>query len=106
MIFIQFGIGFVTYSLMAIISYSETAKSSWFYFPLGILAAIIANVTWLHISKMELDNSALVIKGLWWDSMLTSLYILIPIIFFGARLSGIQIVGLVLVVAGLFLTKL
>lgn len=106
MIYIQFTIGFIMYVGIASISYSETFKQSSWYYPVGILAAIIANLIWLWISKLESNPSSLVIKGLYWDSMLTAVYMVVPILFFGAKLNNYQIYGLLFIFIGLILTKI
>ena len=105
MIFIQFFIGMSIYLLMAFASYSTWLKESKIYFPLGILAAIIANFIWLSIAKSEVNPSVLMIKGLVWDAMLTGCYLLVPILFFNARFTFVQGLGVILVIIGLLLTK-
>lgn len=94
------------YTAMAFASYSGTFKASSWYFPLGIASAIIANVLWFMIAKAEPNSSPLMIKGLIWDAMLMLVYLIVPILFFEARFTPIQMVGLGLTVVGLFLTKL
>ena len=105
MIYLQFLIGFVAYFSIAYASYSEFAKKSWWFFPLGIAVAVIANVTWLYISKAESNTSSLLVKGLWWDAMLTLTYVVVPLILFGAKLTLNQGIGMGLVLTGLLLTK-
>lgn len=105
MIYVQFLIGFVAYFVIATVSYSETIKSSPWFYPIGLFGALIANLTWLWISSLDKNASSLMIKGLWWDSMLVFVYLIVPIIFFGARFSLYQGIGVGLIVLGIALTK-
>lgn len=105
MIYLQFLIGFIMYTCLASATYSESFKASNWYYPAGVAAAIVANLIWLWIGKLEANPSVLVIKGLYWDSMLTATYILVPILFFGAKVSTFQIFGIAFIGIGLILTK-
>lgn len=102
----QFLIGFIVYTILAITSYSDTLKSSGWYYWIGLTAALIANSAWLHLAKQEPSASRLVVLGLYWDVMLLVAYMLVPILFFEARLTAIQGAGLVLILCGIILTKI
>lgn len=106
MIYAQFLIGMLMYVAIAYASYSETFKASNWFYPVGVITAIVANLTWLWISKTEPDPAKILIKGLYWDSMLTAIYLVVPILMFGVRLTLVQGLGLGLVVAGLVVVKL
>lgn len=106
MIYIQFLIGLIIYLFMAFASYYDALKQSKYYFPLGILAAIIANFIWLSIAKSETNSSALVIKGVLWDLMLTLCYVAVPILFFKTQFTVNQIIGILLMLVGLIFIKL
>jgi len=106
MLYLQFFVGFLTYSCLAFASYSEFLKNHPLYYYLGISLAILANLSWLSIARAESNSSLLMIKGLWWDSMLTIVYLTVPILFFQARFSLVQSIGIGLTVLGLFVIKL
>ncbi len=106
MIYLQFLIGALMYGTMAFASYNESFKVSAWYFPVGILSAVVANVLWFLIAKVEPNASQLMIKGLIWDAMLMLVYLIVPLVFFEARFTPIQMVGVGLTIGGLFLTKL
>lgn len=94
------------YGLIAYTSYSKELKASPYYFLIGLVGALVANLIWLWISKTETDTNQLMIKGLFWDSALTLIYLIVPLMIFEARLSTTQWVGLGLVLIGLTVTKL
>lgn len=106
MIYLQFTLGALMYSLIAYISYSPVIKSSPWFYPLGLTGALIANLLWLWISKTESVASNLAIKGIFWDVMLTLVYLAIPLLLFGVRLSNVQIFGILLILTGLIMVKL
>lgn len=103
--FIPFIIGFIVYGVLAATSYSDSLKSSNYYYLIGIAAAIVANVCWLYIAKQEPNPSKLVMTGLYWDVMLTLVYIAVPLLLFGARLNLWQGLGIVSIFVGIILTK-
>jgi hypothetical protein len=101
-----YSIGFLLYALSATLSYSERAKVSAWYFPVGIAMAIVANLIWLHIAKISTVGSETFVRGLIWDSMIVMCYVIVPILFYGVRLNGIAGLGAVMIVVGIFLTKM
>lgn len=105
MIYIQFLMGFLLYITIATITYSVDFKQSYWYYPIGLIAGLGANFLWLWISKSEQNASSLVVKGLYWDAMLTITYAAVPMLMFGARLNFYQTVGFGLILGGLILTK-
>lgn len=106
MIYLQFVGGFIFCAIGAFTSYHSGIKTSQFYFPLGIGMALVSNFIWFSIAKQDHDSSSLMIKGLTWDAILVSTYLLVPVLFFGARFTTMQIIGIVLTVVGLFITKI
>ena len=81
-------------------------KESWYYFPLGIGIAIIANFIWLSIAKTTNDSGEILILGAYWDIMILLTFIVIPFIFFEVNLSKTQYLGLGLIFTGFVVTKL
>jgi multidrug transporter EmrE-like cation transporter len=102
----QFLFGLMMYGVLATASYNETFKASNWFFPVGIVSAVIANVLWMSIAKAEPNSSHLMVKGLIWDSMLMLVYLVVPLLFFGARFTLMQSFGVGLTLIGLLCTKL
>lgn len=102
---LPFLIGLLVYIAAVFLSYSEKMKASHWYFPVGILIAIVANVMWLYIAKNSPAKESIYVRGLIWDSMIVGTYTLIPIVFFGVRLSSWTLAGAALIAVGLILTK-
>lgn len=96
--------GLILYSLSVCISYSDTAKASSWYFPLGVSFSMIAAFIWMWIAKNSQAQNDIYIRGLIWDSMIVGCYTFIPFLF-GVRLTGLSMLGALLVVVGLILTK-
>ena len=90
----------------AFIAYDTAIKASPWFLPVGITIGIGSNLIWLYVTKLTLDNKQLFLYGLIWDVMMMAAYIVIPLTLFDVVLDWKQIVGTILVVAGLILTKL
>lgn len=106
MIYLQFALGALMYSLIAYTSYSPVIKSSPWFYPLGLTGALGANLLWLWISKNESIASNLVIKSMYWDAMLTFVYLSVPLLLFSVKLNSMQIFGILLILIGLIVVKL
>lgn len=104
MIYIQFLTGLLVYSGIAYVSYGM--KESSLFYPLGLTLALIANAVWLWISQTENDANSLMVKGMYWDAMLTLTYIIVPLLLFNAKLTGTQLLGFVLLMVGLIIIKI
>lgn len=103
---IIFLLGLLFYSLAVALSYNETVKASWYYFPVGILIGMITNFLWFWIAKQISDKSIIIKYGFYWDTMIVLTYALIPMLFFGVRLSSMTEIGIALIAIGIILTKL
>lgn len=100
---INYVVGFIVYFSLAYLSYDATFKSSKYFYICGLALSLIANLSWMHITKHELVAEKLLVKSLVWDVMLTLTYIAVPILLFNAELSGGQMAGIVLVLLGIYL---
>jgi hypothetical protein len=99
-------IGSLIYIMGICLSYSHFKDTKW-YFPVGIGLGMITNYLWFSIAKdLKTDKDQLLLYGIYWDSMIISLYVLMPVLIFGARASGWALLGLVLMGLGGILTKI
>jgi multidrug transporter EmrE-like cation transporter len=73
--------------------------------PLGLTLALVANYLWLSIARASGSPSETQTNGFIWDGIIVLSYALIPL-FYGARLSPLQMLGVALVVAGMVIVKL
>ena len=105
MIYLQFLLGFIIYSLQATLTYTNIYKDSSWYIPAGVGMGIITSVVWWSISSAELSSTELAVKALIWDAMLMIIYVAVPILFFEAKLSTLQTIGFILTGAGLIMAK-
>lgn len=103
---LYFLLGGLAIAAGVIASYAPAIKASMAYYPLGIGLAMINNYIWLKIAKSTNDSSKLLMLGVYWDSMIVLSYVLLPVIFFGARAHGTSLLGIVLIVVGMMLTKI
>lgn len=102
---ISFALGMLIYCLSAYTSFNaEFKKSNWF-FVAGLGMSILANLIWMNIAKNTEDVSRLAVIGLYWDSMIVLAFLFVPMLVFGMELTTTQWVGVGLIVAGIFVTK-
>lgn len=102
MIYFQFLVGFLAYSGAAILVYS-ISKPNFYYF-IGLSLALLANLSWLSIASQS-SGKDLFFKALYWDTMFLLIYLCIPIFMFNVRLTLSQLLGVLLIVIGMIVTK-
>lgn len=106
MIYIYFLLGAIVYSIGTEITYSDILKKSKYYAIYGVTVGIFANFIWYTIVQ-KVDNKENLLKlGFYWDSMIIGCFLLIPVLFHGVRPQLNTILGILLIIAGIVLTKI
>jgi multidrug transporter EmrE-like cation transporter len=106
MIQLSFVLGLIAYSASAWLSYDKSMQVDKLrYYAIGLLFSFIANASWLTVAAKSPTQNQTTLYGLYWDSMLTGIFLLIPILFFGVRFTGLQSLGVGMVILGIVLTK-
>ena len=103
---IPYIVGMAVYISSVLVSYSTSLKQTNWYFPIGLSLAIVANTMWLYIAKHSSVKDDLYVRGLVWDAMIVSAYVIVPLIWYGVRPTGYTLAGCIFIVIGLILTKL
>lgn len=106
MIYLQFVAGLVFSTIGALSSYHATLKLTHWYYPLNLLVAVLANIIWFSMAKSETNANVLMFKALIWDTIIVMTYVIVPLLFFNARFTFAQGIGILLTVVGLIITKL
>lgn len=101
-----FLVGFVAYLCLAYVSHSKEFKQSSMFYAAALSLSLIANLVWAYIAKHETNNSALLLKGLIWDVLLTAAFLIVPLILFDIKLDWKHWTGVILIVSGIILLKL
>lgn len=102
----MFLLGAAAYGFTAFISYHDTIKAHWTYFPLGLFLSVLANFGWLKIAKVTESKNDIVVYGAFWDSMIVMVFLMIPLLWFGVRLTTKDSIGLALIISGILVMKL
>lgn len=97
--------GCLSYCAAVAVSYTPALKNSRYYTPIGLAVGMLANLFWLSIARSTNDSNQILLLGFYWDAMLTLTYLLVPIMFYDARLTLTSGAGIALMVAGFILTK-
>lgn len=106
MILVSFLIGGIVYLGSATLVYqNELKQHPWLYFGIGLTLALVANLMWLSIAKHTENASQLYLYGFWWDSLIIGSYALVPVLFYGVRPAPTSIIGIILILVGIYLTK-
>lgn len=106
MIYLYIISGFILTIINIIFSYLSSWKNSIFYYPIGITVALIVNLLWFKIAREVLDNNSLYRYGVVWDVLIALSWLLIPVLFFGIKLTKTNVTGLVLLVIGIVMIHL
>lgn len=106
MIYIYFVIGFIAYCLSAFISHLKEFHSSVWYYVTGITIAVVANILWLTIAKNSPNSTFTTYAALYWDIMISVCFLIVPLLLFDVKLSNYGILGVILILVGIGLTKL
>ena len=93
------------YSVYGYIIYNPAFKGSNGIVGLGLLCALLANTVWILLARNTSDSAKLFQYGMYWDTIIVSTSIFVPILLFGVRLSYLQAAGLAIALLGLFIMK-
>lgn len=99
-------IGFLIYCAYAQLGFTESMRSSSWYIPLGLVCSISANLMWMLLVRFLADNKAITVAAFRWDAVVILAALVVPLLFHGVKLNGLQWAGIGLILSGLTLTKL
>lgn len=102
---IPFFIAFLTFLAGGWASYEPTFKAGPHFYWSGIVLSVTTCIAWMYVAKHTESSSKLAMYGLYWDVLLTTTYLAVPVILFHARMSPIQWLGIALIIGGIVLTK-
>lgn len=98
-------LGAAIYGSYAWVTFNPSFKDSWYLVPVGLVLAIMGNLLWILIAKRTSSPAELTVYGMAWDTMITVSFVLVPVVLFGVRFSGVSGLGLILAILGIFLMK-
>lgn len=105
MTYFLFLAGFLLYVFSVCLQYVPALKSSSAYYAIGLSVAIAVNLLWLTVAKLASDGKQLYMYGIYWDAMIVASFSIVPVLFYGVRISGYSLLGLGLILTGTILTK-
>ena len=86
-------------------SYSDYFQNLKSYYFIGAVCNVISMMGWLYIAKTITDKDVKLLYGVYWDALIVVAFIGIPVLFHGARLSGTNLAGAILILAGIVISK-
>lgn len=105
MIYLQFLIGLIMFTFGAWASYYAPFKNSAYFYPAFLSTSLLSTWAWAWCARTTLDPSKLVMRGLYWDVLLATVYLAVPFAFFHAKITTNQGIGIAMIFLGLILTK-
>jgi uncharacterized membrane protein len=102
---IPFAIAFLTFLIGGWCSYDPAFKAGPHFYWSAIVLSITTCLSWLYVARHTESTSKLAMYGLYWDVLLTVTYLAVPVMIFHARMSLTQWLGILLIMAGIVLTK-
>lgn len=101
---IYFLLGGITYAAYIALSSYKQAHDTYWYVPVGLCIALAANICWLYLTKSLKTPTDILLAAIWWDAMVVSISIAIPIVIFGANPTKWQVIGIILIIIGVILS--
>lgn len=95
----------VIHSLCCYITFNEKYHERWWFIPIGLLLGLMSNGLWFLAAKTIGDKQNLYLFTFLWDSVVISIYFLLPLLFFSVKLEKMGFVGLFLIITGIILMK-
>ena len=104
MTLLYFLLSFVAYCVVAALPYTSFKDSKWYY--ILAISGLFTQGLWLAIAKLSKDNHDLLFRGIYFDLMITAIYLAIPLLLFDVQLTkgnerGLGLIGSVLIVSKL-----
>ena len=99
-----------TYFILASILYAIAASlpflglTAAYQYPMAMILGVGTSICWTAINRSILKQDV-VIYGMYYDSMLTLIYLIVPFLYINNTLTIRQMLGILLMVLGIFLTK-
>ena len=97
---------FLVYGAYTFVTYSKSIRDSSYYLPLGLAAAVLANVIWMFMARNLGTAKSIFYWGLALDITLTASTIIVPVMFFGVSPSKTSAVAIMMILTGIVLLKL
>ena len=94
---------FMFYIIIAGAPYTKIVDSNW-YWSIALLG-IVTQASWLGIAKLATDHKDIMFKGLYFDLMITMVYLILPILVFNVSVTRNNLIGILLILIGLVVTK-
>lgn len=101
MLYLYFSLAFISYTISASLPFL-VSKTTQLWVAAGI--GIVTNICWTLISR-SVTQSDIPIYSLYYDAMLTLTFLFTPFFFITFELTSKQVIGILFVLVGLFLTK-
>jgi len=104
-VLLAFLLGFVGLLCQAYVSYEPSIQNKWYYYPLGVGLNALGAFLWFYVAKIT-SGKGTFLAAMVWDSMAAAAFLLLPLLLFNIKLTGLNIIGLLFGIVGIVLMKL
>lgn len=87
-------------------SYNEAFRRSDYFIPVTILIGLLCSIIWNSMVKYIDDKNRIYYYSLVWDVSTIFVYYLFPLMFLNIKLEKFGIIGIIMIIFGLFVVKL
>lgn len=95
----------VCYLIVMLLTFFDySRKSSWFL-PISLFFNTCGTLAWFLLVKQLNEQQKILIHSVYWDFMILVIGYCIPLILFKFNFTYLQIIGLIMTIAGMLLIK-
>lgn len=98
-------VGCSPFVLMAYLAYDDTRRNSNYFIPVSLACGMVTETVWAIAARYIGNNFDIYVFDLCWDTLLTLIFILVPIVCCNMRFNWIETAGIVMVGIGLLVLK-
>lgn len=98
-------LGCLPYFVMAYVMYDDTRRNSNYCIPIAAVSGVMSATLWAVAARYIDNNHRIYVYDLIWDTMITMIFILVPVIWFGVKFNKTEMIGIVVTGIGLLLLK-
>ena len=95
----------ILHAIMCYIIYSKQIDDKIWYMPLALFVAFLNNIIWFYSFKIIEGRKDAYIFSALQSVVLTTIYFLLPIVLFDLKLNKFEILGIMLIIAGISFIK-
>ena len=95
----------VFHFVMCYLIFNKDIHAKWWYLFLGVLLAALNNFVWFYSAKIIENKKEMYLFSALYSILITVVYFLVPILFFGLKINKWELIGIVLMIIGFIIFR-